>query len=133
MTWTQHDYDDIPETYVFDGKLAHGAYPLSKLLFSLNVAANRERFGRDSAAYCDEFGVSDQHKDLVLQNDFLGLLPAGANIYCLAKMAVPRGISVQDAGARFRGITTEQFRAQLLARADGLTQRLAQRGGFWSG
>lgn len=133
MTWTRHDYDDIPGTYVFDGKLAHGAYPLNKLLFSLNVAENRERFALNPTAYCDRYGVHGTHKDLLLRNDFLGLLRAGANIYYLAKMAVPRGVSVQDAGARFRGITTEEFQALLRSRADGLTQRLAQRGGFWNG
>jgi protocatechuate 4,5-dioxygenase alpha chain len=133
MTWTQHDYDDIPGTYVFDGRLAHGSYPLNKLLFSLNHADNRERFARDPAAYCDTYGVSGKCKDLVLRNDFLGLLRAGANIYYLAKMAIPKGISIQDAGAQFQGITTQQFQAGLLAKADGLTQRLAQRGGFWNG
>ncbi len=44
------------------------------------------------------------------------MLRAGANIYYLAKMAVPRGVSVQDAGARFQGITTPEFQAKLLAK-----------------
>jgi protocatechuate 4,5-dioxygenase, alpha chain len=133
MTWTTHDYDDIPGTYVFDGKHAHGAYPLNKLLFSFNDAANRARFGLDPAAYCDTYAVSGRYKDLVLKEDFLGMLRAGANIYYLAKMAVPRGVSVQDAGARFQGIPTREFQAKLLAKGDGLAQRLARRGGFWNG
>ena len=133
MTWTKHDYDDIPGTYVFDGKHAHGAYPLNKLLFSFNDASNREAFERDPAAYCDKYGVTGVYKGLVLEKDFLGMLRAGANIYYLAKMAVPRGTSVQDAGAQFQGITTKEFQAKLLAKGDGLPQRLAERGGFWNG
>ena len=133
MSWTQHDYDDIPGTYVFDGKHAHGAYPMNKLLFSLNEAINRDSFDRDPAAYCDRYGVADKYKELVLRKDFLGMLRAGANIYYLAKMAIPRGTSVQDAGAQFQGISTKEFQAKLLAKGDDLAQRLAKRGGFWNG
>jgi len=133
MTWTKHDYDDIPGTYVFDGRHAYGAYSLNNLLFSLNEAVNRENFERDPAAYCDEYGVGGKYKALVLEKDFLGMLRAGANIYYLAKMAVPRGTSVQDAGARFQGISTQEFQAKLLAKGDDLAQRLAKRRGFWNG
>ena len=133
MTWIKHDYDDIPGTYVFDGKHAHGAYPLNKLLFSFNEEASRGEFDRDPAAYCDKYGVGGQYKDLVLNKDFLGMLRAGANIYYLAKMAIPRGTSVQDAGAQFQGITTQEFQARLLQKGDGLRERLAGRADYWNG
>jgi protocatechuate 4,5-dioxygenase alpha chain len=133
MSWTQHDYDDIPGTYVFDGKHAHGAYALNKLLFSFNSEANRAEFERNPGAYCDKHGVTGKYKDLVLKKDFLGMLRAGANIYYMAKMAIPRGTSVQDAGAQFQGITTQEFQAKLLAKGEGLRERLAKRGGYWNG
>lgn len=133
MTWTRHDYDDIQGTYVFDGKHAHGAYGINKLLFSFNSAANREEFARDPAEYCDRYGVAGRFKDLVLEKDYLGMLRAGANIYYLAKMAVPRGVSVQDAGAAFQGITTREFQEKLQAQAQGLKERLATRSGYWNG
>lgn len=133
MSWIKHDYEDIPGTYVFDGKHAHGAYPLNKLLFSFNDEASRREFERDPAAYCDKYGVTGRYKELVLTKDFLGMLRAGANIYYMAKMAVPRGTSVQDAGAAFQGITTREFQAKLLAKGDGLPARLAKRGGYWNG
>lgn len=133
MTWTKHDYEDIPGTYVFDGKHAHGAYELNKLLFSFNTEENRTEFDKDPAAYCDKFGVKGKYKEFVLKQDFLGMLRAGANIYYMAKMAIPRGTSVQDAGAKFQGITTAEFQAKLLAKRDGLEERLAKRGGFWNG
>lgn len=133
MTWTQHDYDDIPGTYVFDGRHAHGAYALNKLLFSFNSEENRAEFDLDPAAYCDKFGVAGKYKEFVLKKDFLGMLRAGANIYYMAKMAIPRGTSVQDAGAQFQGITTKEFQAKLLAKGDGLSERLAKKGGYWNG
>lgn len=132
MSWTPHDYDDIPGTYVFDGKHAHKAYALNKLLFSFNDESNRQEFDRDPAAYCDKYGLSDSYKELVLKQDFLGMLRAGANIYYMAKMAVPRGTSVQDAGAKFQGITTKEFQDKLLAKGDGLPERLAKQG-YWNG
>ncbi|MFM1887559.1 MAG: hypothetical protein RL026_2716 [Pseudomonadota bacterium] len=133
MNWTKHDYEDIPGTYVFDGKHAHGAYPLNKLLFSFCNEDNRNEFDRDPAAYCDKYGVAGKYKEFVLKKDFLGMLRAGANIYYMAKMAIPRGTSVQDAGAQFQGITTPEFQAKLLAKGEGLPERLAQRGDFWNG
>jgi protocatechuate 4,5-dioxygenase, alpha chain len=133
MSWTDHDYDNIPGTYVFDGKHAHGAYPLNKMLFSFNSEENRAAFDRDPAAYCDQYGVTGKYKELVLKKDFLGMLRAGANIYYMAKMAIPRGTSVQDAGAQFQGITTQEFQARLLAKGQGLKERLAKREGYWNG
>jgi protocatechuate 4,5-dioxygenase, alpha chain len=133
MSWTPHDYDDIPGTYVFDGKHAHGAYPLNKLLFSFNSEQNRAEFDQDPAAYCDKHGVTGTYKELVLKKDFLGMLRAGANIYYMAKMAIPRGTSVQDAGAQFQGITTREFQTKLLAKGEGLRERLAKRGDYWNG
>lgn len=132
MSWKKHDYDAIPGTYVFDGKTSHSAYPLNKLLFSFNSEENRQEFARDPAAYADKFGLSAAQKKALLADDFLGMLRLGANIYYLAKLAVPRGFSVQDAGAAFQGIRTEEFQAKLDARAEGLIERLARQG-YWNG
>lgn len=133
MVWKKHDYDDIPGTYVFDGKHAHGAYALNKLLFSFNTEENRSEFDADPAAYCDKFGVTGKYKEAVLNKDFLGMLRMGANIYYLAKMCIPRGTSVQDCGAAFQGIPTKEFQAKLLEKREGLEEKLAKRGGYWNG
>jgi protocatechuate 4,5-dioxygenase, alpha chain len=133
MGWNAHDYDSIPGTYVFDGKTAHSAYGLNKLLFSFNRESNRQEFARDKAAYADKFGLSREQKKALLEDDFLALLRLGANIYYLAKLAVPRGFSVQDAGAAFQGITTEEFKASLMAKGERLAARLDERGGYWNG
>jgi protocatechuate 4,5-dioxygenase alpha chain len=133
MVWKKHDYEDIPGTYVFDGRHAHGAYPLNKLLFSFNTEENRSEFDADPAAYCDKFGVTGKYKEMVVKKDFLGMLRAGANIYFMAKMCIPRGTSVQDAGAQFQGITTKEFQDKLLKKGEGLVQKLEKVGGYWNG
>jgi protocatechuate 4,5-dioxygenase, alpha chain len=132
MSWKKHDYDAIPGTYVFDGRTSHAAYPLNKLLFSFNREENRREFAADKAAYADKYGLTPEQKTALLNDDFLGMLRLGANIYYLAKLAVPRGFSVQDAGAAFQGITTSEFQAKLDAKAEGLIDRLEQKG-YWNG
>ncbi len=133
MTWKKHAYEDIPGTYVFDGKTSHAAYALNKLLFSFNHEENRQEFDRDEEAYASKYGVTDKQKEALLNGDFLGLMRMGANIYYLAKLAVPRGVSVQDTGAAFQGITTEEFKANLAKNGEGLEEKLKQLGGYWNG
>jgi protocatechuate 4,5-dioxygenase alpha chain len=133
MAWTKHDYEKIPGTYVFDGKTSHAAYPLNKLLFSFNHEENRQAFADDPEGYADKFGLSDEQKHALVNFEFLEMLKMGANIYFLAKLAVPRGFSVQDAGAAFQGITTEEFQANLNSKADGIEEKLEKIGGFWNG
>lgn len=133
MVWKQHEYDDIPGTYVFDGERAHSSYALNKLFYSFNEDKCRAEFNADPAAYCDKFELSDEHRDLVVKQQFLDILRAGANIYYMAKFCIPRGVSVQDAGAAFQGISGDEFRANLLKKREGLEQRIAREGGYWNG
>lgn len=133
MSWKKHDYEDIPGTYVFDGKTAHSAYPLNKLFYSFNNNENRKAFADDPGGYADEYGLNEEQKNALLAGDFLALLKMGANVYYLAKLAIPSGTSVQDAGAAFHGITTDEFKAMLQSNADGFKETLEEVGGFWNG
>ena len=132
MTWKTHDYDSIPGTYVFDGRTSHASYPLNKLLFSFNHEENRKAFADDPAVYAASYGLSEEQRAALLSDDFLGMIRLGANIYYLAKLAVPRGFSVQDAGAAFQGITTDEFKEKLEAKAEGLIDKLKEQG-YWNG
>lgn len=133
MSWNRHDYHDIPGTYVFDGRTANGAYRLNKLLYSFNRAENREAFNADPAAYCDRYRLPDDQRAALIAEEYLKLLKMGANIYYLAKLAVPKGFTMQDTSAAFQGITRDEFQAKLDRKAEGLIDRLEQEGGFWNG
>ncbi len=133
MAWQQHDYDDIPGTYVFDGKRSHEGYNLNKMAFSFNHEENRQEFSADMDAYCRKYNLSDEQRVAVLEGDFLKLLHLGGNIYYLAKLAIFHGLSVQDAGASFQGIKTEEFKAILQRNADGFKEKLDEVGGYWHG
>ncbi|MDE0006453.1 MAG: protocatechuate 3,4-dioxygenase [Rhodospirillaceae bacterium] len=133
MSWRRHDYDDLPGTYVFDGSTAHRAYGLNKLLFSFNHEQNRQAFEDDPEGYADRFDLNSEQRDALFDADFLTLLRLGANIYYVAKLAVPRGMTMQDTGAAFQGITRDEFQANLDAKAEGLEEKLRKAGGFWHG
>ena len=133
MVWKKHDYDEIPGTYVFDGQRAHSSFALNKLFYSFNEEGNRAAFEADPETYCEKFRLSDEQKELVMSQNFLGILRAGTNIYYMAKFCVPRGVTVQDAGAAFQGITGDEFRDKLLEKRDGLVERLEKEGGYWNG
>jgi len=133
VSWKKHEYEEIPGTYVFDGKTSHSSYALNKLFYSFNKEENRKEFHDDPATYADKYGLNEEQKTALLAGDFLALLRMGANIYYLAKLAIPSGTSVQDAGAAFHGITTDEFKNHLLGNADGFKEKLENAGGFWNG
>ena len=132
MVWKEHEYESIPGSYVFDGKRAQ-RLRTNKLFYSFNNEDCRAEFDKDPAAYCDKFGLTPEQKRLVVEQDFLGVLRSGANIYFMAKFSIPRGVTVQDTGAAFQGITGDEFREKLLEKREGLEARLEREGGFWNG
>ena len=109
----------IPGTTIFDGEQAQKGYALNKMCMSFNDAANRADFLRDENGYCARYGLSGQQREAVRQRDVLALIAAGGNIYYLAKFAGIFGLDVQDIGAQQTGVSKEEFKARLLAKAEG--------------
>ena len=116
MTTTQQP---IPGTTIFDGEQAMKGYPLNKMCMSFNDAANRAEFLRDEDAYCARFGLNAEQRAAVSRRNVLDLIAAGGNIYYLAKFAGIFGLDVQDIGAQQTGVSKEEFKARLVAEADG--------------
>jgi len=108
---------DIPGTTLFDGAQARKGYALNKMCFSFNAAENRAEFLKDEAAYCERYGLNDEHKRVIRERDVLGLIAAGGNVYYLAKFAGILGLDVQDLGALQTGMSKDEFKARLLAYA----------------
>ncbi len=133
MGWQKHDYDSIPGTYVFDGKRSNSGYNLNRMAYSFIHKNNRDEFAADMDAYCRKYNLSDEQREAVLAGDFLKLMHLGGNVYYLAKIAVFHGLTVQDAGAAFHGITTEEFKQLLRDNAAGFENKLQQEGGYWHG
>src|SRR5208282_2506468 len=100
----------IPGTYLFDGRMARKGYALNKMCYSFNEAKNRKEFLADEAAYCNRFGLNDEHKQAIRNRNVLALLAAGGNVYYLAKFAGIFGLSMQDIGAQQTGLSVEKFK-----------------------
>ena len=113
MATGRREYENIPGTLVFDGRLAMKGYGLNKMCFSFNSSANREEFRRDADAYCRKFDLTDAQIQAIQRQNVLELLEAGANIYYLAKWAGIFGMNVQQLGAQQRGMTESEFKAML--------------------
>jgi protocatechuate 4,5-dioxygenase alpha chain len=81
---------------------------------SLNKAANRDRFREGEEAYLKEFPMTTAQRQAVLDRDWIGMLRLGGNIYYTFKIAIFDGLSMQDAGGRMSGVTTEEFQQMMI-------------------
>lgn len=114
MLQVHHDYDSIPGTFVFDGRMAGQGYALNKMCFSFNEAENRAAYSRDENGYCERFHLTPEQRRALKSRNVLELLRVGANIYYLAKWAGIFGLNVQQIGAQQRGVTEEAFKLMLI-------------------
>ncbi|TYB85177.1 protocatechuate 3,4-dioxygenase [Oceaniovalibus sp. ACAM 378] len=102
-------------TYLFDGTRSQKNYPLNKMCMSLTKRDNRAAFAADEAAYCAQFGLSEESKQLVFDRDWIGMIRSGGNIYYVFKLASINHTSMQHVGAQQNSMTLEEFRAKLNA------------------
>jgi protocatechuate 4,5-dioxygenase, alpha chain len=112
---------DLPGTPIFDGDTSRRGLRMNKLFMSLRDAANRERFLADEAAYCREFGLSEQQEEAVLARDWQAMIDLGGSIFYVYKLAMMDGRSMQYLGGVFTGMGEEDFLAAMRAggRRDG--------------
>jgi protocatechuate 4,5-dioxygenase alpha chain len=108
-------YDDIPGTFVFDADMARRGYHLNQFCMSLMKPENRERFKAGERAYLDEWAMSEEQKQAVLDRDYNRMLALGGNIYFLSKIFFTDGKSFQYAAATMAGMSQEDY-AQMMLR-----------------
>ena len=81
-------YQDIPGTTIFDADMARKGFHLNQFCMSLMKAENRERFKADQRAYLDEWPMTEEQKQAVLERDYNRMMVLGGNIY-LARRSWP--------------------------------------------
>jgi protocatechuate 4,5-dioxygenase, alpha chain len=101
----------IPDTSIFDLRLARRGRRLNKLCAALCSPEEREAFKRDEEAFMSRFGLTAAEKELIRRRDFQGLIEAGTNIYYLLKIGSATGNGLYKMGAQMRGEGYEQFLA----------------------
>ena len=70
-------YMVIPGTTIFDADMASIGFHLNQFCMSLMKAENRERFRADERAYLDEWPMSDEQKQAVLDRDYNRMIALG--------------------------------------------------------
>lgn len=111
---TDSPYDDIPGTTVFDAEQSRRGYHLNMFCMSLMKAPNRERFKANERAYLDEWTMSEEQKQAVLDRNYNRMISLGGNIYFLAKIFATDGKSFQYAAALMTGMSQEDYAGMML-------------------
>jgi len=109
------EYEDIPGTFVFDGRRSQQGYALNMFCMSLNKAENREAFRADEVDYIDRFDLTDEQREAVLQRHWIRLLDLGGNVYYTYKLAACDGMTFQQLAAEQTGMTEDDYVGMMLA------------------
>ncbi|CAM8670999.1 protocatechuate 4,5-dioxygenase subunit alpha [Comamonadaceae bacterium] len=108
-------YQDIPGTIIFDAEQSRKGYWLNQFCMSLMKADNRARFKADQRAYLNEWPMSEDQRQAVIDMDLNRAMQLGGNIYFLAKIGATHGRSFQQMAGSMTGMTEEEYRAMMLA------------------
>jgi protocatechuate 4,5-dioxygenase alpha chain len=114
------EYEDIPGTFVFDGRRSREGYWLNMFCMSLKSEANREAFRADEAGYLDQFALSPEQRQAILERQWLRMLELGGNIYYTFKLAACDGMTFQQLAAVQTGVTEEEYVKMMLAGGRGI-------------
>ena len=115
MAREQHDYDDIPGTFVFDAERSRQGYGINMFCMSLMKDENRKAFKANEAEYLKKFNLTPEQIDAVLKRDYNRMLELGGNIYFTAKLGATDGHSFQHLAALMTGSTQQDYAAMMLA------------------
>ena len=115
MARAQHDYDDIPGTFVFDAERSRQGYGINMFCMSLMKDENRKAFKANEAEYLKQYHLTPEQTDAVLKRDYNRMLELGGNIYFTAKLGATDGHSFRHLAAVMTGSTQESYAAMMLA------------------
>ena len=78
-------------------------------------AENRERFKANQRAYVDEWPMSEDQKQAVLDMDLNRAISLGGNIYFLSKIGATHGKSFQQMAGSMTGMTEDEYRNMMVS------------------
>jgi protocatechuate 4,5-dioxygenase, alpha chain len=114
MARAQHDYDDIPGTFVFDAERSRQGYGINMFCMSLMKEENRKAFKANEAEYLKKFKLTPAQIDAILKRDYNRMLELGGNIYFTAKLGATDGHSFQHLAALMTGSSQQDYAAMML-------------------
>jgi protocatechuate 4,5-dioxygenase, alpha chain len=114
MAREQHDYDDIPGTFVFDAERSRQGYGINMFCMSLMKDENRMAFKANEAEYLKRFKLTPEQTEAVLKRDYNRMLELGGNIYFTAKLGATDGHSFQHLAAVMTGASQQDYASMML-------------------
>ena len=114
MAREQHDYDDIPGTFVFDAERSREGFGINMFCMSLMKADNRKAFKANEAEYLKKFHLTPAQTDAILKRDYNRMLELGGNIYFTAKLGATDGHSFQHLASVMTGSTQDAYAKMML-------------------
>ena len=107
-------YADVPGTTIFDADMSRKGFHLNQFCMSLMKAENRAKFKAGERDYLDEWKMTEDQKQAVLDRDYNRMISLGGNIYFLAKIFSSDGISFQDAASTMTGMSVEEYKQMMI-------------------
>ncbi len=109
------EFDDIPGTRVYTARRARQGYWMNQFAMSLMKPENRERWKADERGYIDDWPMTEEQRQAILDRDYNRMLDLGANIYFMSKVFSTDGLSFLQAVSTMTGMSVEEYRAMMLA------------------
>lgn len=112
---SEKPYDDIPGTTIFDGEMARQGYWANQCCNSLTTPANRERFLSDERVYLDEWPMTEDQKQAIVDRNYNALLKLGGNVYFFSKLFFTDEKSFEECAAAMAGMPQKDYRAMMIS------------------
>ncbi|PLX37201.1 MAG: protocatechuate 3,4-dioxygenase [Hyphomicrobiales bacterium] len=101
--------ESLEGTHPFTLAASLKAYRLNDFLHRLIEPAHRARFVAEPEALFEEFGLSEEERELVRGRKWIEMIHYGVTFFVLEKMAAVIGVSNPEVYAAFRGEDLETF------------------------
>jgi protocatechuate 4,5-dioxygenase, alpha chain len=115
MAREQHDYDDIPGTFVFDQERSRQGFGINMFCMSLMKDENRKAFKANEPEYLKKFNLTPEQTEAILKRDYNRMLELGGNIYFTAKLGATDGHSFRHLAAVMTGSSQDDYANMMLA------------------
>ena len=91
-----------PDLDLFDEETATRGMRLNKAAYSLKDEQQRQLFHEDEERWMDQFGLTDEEKELLRRRDWIGLWRHGMSIYVMVKLSGVTGTALPEIGKQMR-------------------------------
>jgi protocatechuate 4,5-dioxygenase, alpha chain len=92
-----------PDLDLFDEATATRGIRLNKAAYSLKDEHQRQLFHEDEERWMDQFGLTDEEKELLRRRDWTGLWRKGMSIYVMVKLSGVTDTALPEIGKQMRG------------------------------